>query len=108
MSHDVYVSCHTCGNALNYGHESLPAGCGGLFEELGVPVLDWNGKVGVDVLPKLASALKELEDPMTFGVVQAAHRRHDDTWDRAEFAVGFLTAMRDGICRDPWAVIHVC
>ncbi len=109
MSHDVSVNCHTCGNALNDGHFSLPAGCAGLFAELGVPVLDWAGKTGVSVLPQVQCAVTNLENNTEY--YRYAHDSDTESefgaWSRVDFALPFLTALRDGICRDPWAVIHV-
>lgn len=107
MSHDVSVNCHTCGNALNHAHTSLPAGCKGLFEDLGAPIYDWSGKTGVHVLSALQSAITQLENETEY-----YRERHDganlaNDWSRVDFALPFLKALRDGICRDPWAVIHV-
>jgi len=107
VSQDVGVNCHTCGTALN-DKTTLPGGLQPLFEELGAPVGDWRGKTGVAVLPALQSAVKALEDPDDR---QWWREKHDgkpgDTWSRVDFAVEFLTSMRDAVCRDPYATINV-
>jgi hypothetical protein len=110
MSHHVTVNCHTCGETLNHGHDSLPGGLGPLFDELGCPVVDWNGLAGVAVLPRLQSAIVQLIDDRDFGDLK---RRHDTRmgivgeWSYVDFALPFLEALRDAICRDPDATIHV-
>lgn len=106
MGSYVSVHCHTCGEILNHGHDSLPGGLRMLFAELGVPVQEWRGKIGVDVLPALTTAIHELEGDADIGDYR---RRHDEAgapWSRVDFTLPFLRAMRDAICRDPLAVIN--
>lgn len=106
MSTHVTVNCHTCGETLNHGRDHLPSGLGPLFDELGAPVREWHGKTGVDVLPKLASAIRELEQDIGLDDYRRRHDGGGTEWSRIDFALPFLRAMRDAICRDPWAVIH--
>lgn len=106
MSNYVAVGCHTCQTPLN-GKVDLPAGLQGLFEDLGAPVLSWNGKLGVKVLPALQAALKALQGDDQEWWRSKFDDRTYDTWSRIDFALEFLEAMRDAICRDPYAKIVV-
>jgi hypothetical protein len=105
VSRDVSVNCHTCGNVLNHGKESLPAGCDGLLEALGAPVSDWNRKVGVDVLPNLAGALRMLRDHKDD--LREEHDKPGDPWSRVDFVGPFLEELLYGIGSDPQATISV-
>lgn len=107
MSYDVYVSCHTCGSALNDEKSSLPYGLKLLFDELGSPVAEWNGKTGVSVLPQLQSAIYALECDLAIGDLKRRHDNDSPEWSRVDFALPFLRAMRDAICRDPYATLSV-
>lgn len=105
MSYDAYVSCHTCGEALNHANTSVPGGIDLLLRALGCPLRDWNGMTGVTVLPMLHAAVQRLSDD-----VDALRRDFEKTpleWSPIDVAAKILPAMRDAICRDPWAVIHV-
>src|SRR4051812_19124695 len=90
MSSDVSVTCHSCGNALDHAHTSLPGGCGGLFEELGLPPLDqWNGMKAIDFLPRLQHAVSELEDEDQRAWYKGRHDADVDYasggWSRVDF-----------------------
>jgi hypothetical protein len=110
MGHNVSVHCHTCGEILNHGNDSLPGGLGALFDALGVPVLEWGGKTGVDVLPALQCAVTRITDADEREDLRREHDTRMGTpgeWSRVDFAARFLPAMRDAICRDPYASVSV-
>lgn len=107
MSYDVYVSCHTCGNALNHANTSVPGGLDGILIELGCPLREWNGKSGVEVLPRLQYAVQTLSDVDEFPDWKFKYPDRGGGWEPADIAKTLLTVMRDAICREPEAVIHV-
>jgi len=106
VSYDVGVHCHTCGESLNHAFTSLPYGFNALFEHLGLgKVESWKSKTGIEMLPRLASALRQLEDDEEF--LRNKFESRDDAWSRIDFAPRFLRAMRDAFCRDPFATLSI-
>lgn len=114
MSYDVAVSCHTCGSALNRQTNIFSGIPQGIMAELGCPLLDWDGKTGVEVLPALQSAVTRLSEADLHDIRRLQDKfnsrtgiPHEDYDKVLLVAREFLTDMRDAICREPMAVIHV-
>ncbi len=107
MSSTVGVHCHTCGNMINHANSSLPGGLGPLFAELGCPVREWDGKTGVELLPRLQSAVSELTLDRDIGDYRRRHDTDPTGWSRVDFALTFLTALRDAFCSEPYATLSV-
>ena len=110
MSYDITVACHTCGEDLMRGHGNMTSNISGVWDKAGAPLRDWDGKIGVDVLPALQAAINELSrDMLPYERAEYdALVRGGGSWGTFENAVEFLTRIRDAICRDPWARIGVC
>jgi hypothetical protein len=112
MSDDVMVSCHTCGSPLNHGRTSLPGGPGALLAHLGVPIRELKGATGIEMLPRLVSAIRQLRDEDEQSELRKQFDADYDpskpgSWSRVDFALPFLESLRDGFCRDPRATLVV-
>lgn len=108
MSYDVYVSCHTCGADQMRGMNNMTSNVAGVWDKAGVPLRDWDGKIGVDVLPQLQQAVNTIENLFPFEREEYEKEvRGDGTWGTVDDALKFLQTIRDAICRCPWAKISV-
>ena len=107
MSYSIYVHCSSCGEILNNAHTSLPFGMKGLLEELGAPVHTWNGRSGVSVLPNLQSAISRLDSYDELVELREKWEVPNPPWSKVDRARAILAALRDSICREPYAKISV-
>lgn len=113
MSSTIYVNCHTCGSVLNEPKTSLPYGLIPLFKALGVDMQryedhpGWEGKMGVQILPALQSAINIIRDDADIGDLKRRYDDHESIWSNVDFTLPFLETMRDAFCQDPYATINV-
>lgn len=109
MSYDVSISCHTCGEDLMGGYGNMTSNISGVWNKAGAPLKDWHGKIGVDVLPYLATAIGTLKDLAPYERKEYEELvRGGGSWGTIEHALEFLCRIRDAICRDPYSRIGIC
>jgi hypothetical protein len=108
MSYDVYVCCHVCGEDLMGGYTNMTSNVAGVWDAAGAPIRDWDGKQGVDVLPRLAGAIRHLRQLLPYEREELEELvRGGGSWGTVDSALEFLERIRDAICRNPLAKISV-
>lgn len=107
MSYNVGVHCHTCGNTLN-DRDNYTSNVSRVWDKAGAPLREWDGKIGLEILPALHGAIKTLDNLLPYERTEYEQLvRGEGTWGDIEGATAFLKSIRDGICADPYARLSV-
>lgn len=102
MSYDVSVTCPTCqSDVLDRGN--MTSNVSGMWKKAGANLRDWDGKVGVDVLPELQRAIEWMtNDPEDFRALEP-----ENGWGDLPGCLRFLEGIRNAIARCPNAKLSV-